>query len=61
MTGTRQTGDQGFRKTKAAHEGHGAVILRLVEQHAPAVVSPKRTLKAQRLFDIFSKDGKVLD
>ena len=60
MTGTRHTtdtGDQGFRKTKANHEGHGAATLRLVEQYAPATLPPARTLNAQRLFDIFTKNG----
>lgn len=60
MTGTRHTAntsDQGFRKTRAAHEGHGAITLRLVEKHAPAKLPPTRTLNAQRLFDLFTENG----
>ncbi len=60
MTGTRHTtdtGDQGFRKTKAAHEGQGAITLQFVKEHAPAKLPPRRTLKAQRLFDLFTENG----
>lgn len=65
MTGTRHTTgetDRGFRRKPANHEGHGTATLRLVEQNAPAVLPPTRTLKAQRLFDLFTAGGtKVLD
>lgn len=57
MNGTKQT-EGGFRRKQATHEGHGQAMLKLVERHAPSVVPPRRTLNAQRLYDLFTRDGK---